>query len=262
MQLGLQRPIGVFDAGIGSYGIVELIRRRYPDQDIIYFADRASFPYGSKRQEALRASVLAAISRLADAGAVAVVLASNAPSVMVLDALRPELSLPVLGVYPPVAQALQLSRSRHVAVIGVQSLIDSAEIGAYVASQADGGDVALVNGSPLVARVEDGTFLSDPGGTQRAMDVFMAALRRDLPKVDVCTLSSTHLPWLRRFFEAAAPDMGFLDPAEEIIPQLRPYLTPGRGKTVCIATESASFPLSGLREMFHLLGVDIEPLRV
>ncbi len=258
----LQRPIAVFDAGIGSYAIVALLRHHYPDQDIIYFADRASFPYGGKDKNALRASILSAITRLADAGAVAVVLASNAPSVMVLDEIRSGLTLPVLGIYPPVARALGLSRSGHVAVIGVQSLIDSKEMRAYVDSQAAEGDVALVNGSSLVARVEDGTFLSEPDGTQQAVNVFMAKLQRDLPAVDTCTLSSTHLPWLRRFFEAAAPKMSFLDPAEEIIPQLRPHVAAGQGKSVCIATESEAFSLQGLREMFRLLGLDIAPIRV
>jgi glutamate racemase len=42
------KPIAVFDAGIGSYSAVATIRNRFPQQDIIYFADRASFPYGAK----------------------------------------------------------------------------------------------------------------------------------------------------------------------------------------------------------------------
>ncbi|WP_242495094.1 hypothetical protein [Salinicola tamaricis] len=48
-ESALNRPIAVFDAGIGSYAIVAEIQRRLPRQDVIYFA-RASFPYGSKDQ--------------------------------------------------------------------------------------------------------------------------------------------------------------------------------------------------------------------
>ncbi|TYL24975.1 Asp/Glu racemase, partial [Streptococcus pyogenes] len=51
--LALSTPIAVFDAGIGSYAIVELIRRRQPRRDILYFADRARFPYGGKGRDEL-----------------------------------------------------------------------------------------------------------------------------------------------------------------------------------------------------------------
>ena len=44
----MNKAIAVFDAGLGSYAIVEAIKKAYPKQDIIYFADRKSFPYGTK----------------------------------------------------------------------------------------------------------------------------------------------------------------------------------------------------------------------
>ncbi|CAD6533888.1 Glutamate racemase [Paraburkholderia hiiakae] len=259
MQFNLHKPIGVFDAGIGSYAIVEVIRRCFPQQDILYLADRASFPYGAKSHSELADCVSAAIETLARFGAAAVVLASNAPSVMVLDEVEKTQSVPVLGIYPPVAQALGVSRSGVVAVLGVQSLVQSHEIQAYIARESGGRRVEVVNGSPLVQRVEDGTFLSDPSGTQREVNDFIDRLRSELPGLDTCTLSSTHLPWLLPFFERAAPDMVFLDPANALVPRLSPHTTSGSGTTVCIATQSEQFPLAGLRDMFELLGVEIVP---
>jgi len=258
----LHSPIAVFDAGIGSYGIVQLIHRHYPDQDLLYFADRASFPYGGKTKQALATSIHQAVERLVEMGARAVVLASNAPSVMVLDELRAQLPVPVLGIYPPVSDALATSRSGQVAVLGVASLVQSAEIRAYVARQAGGRGVSLVNASALVQMVEEGTFLSNPQATLDAVRDFVQALRRDWPRIDVCTLSSTHLPWLAPFFAEAAPDMVFLDPAESLIPQLAPYVAPGKGQIRCIATASPSMPLSGLQQMLDLLGVDLQPTLV
>ncbi|CAM3788570.1 glutamate racemase [Kerstersia gyiorum] len=289
----LHRPIGIFDAGIGSYAIVELVQRHYPRQDIIYFADRASFPYGSRTPGELAASVGAAIERLAGLGAQAVVLASNAPSVMVLDTIRAAMPVPVLGIYPPIADALAQSRSGHIAVLGVQSLIGSPEIRTYISREAQSvlqasaapasppatatatgsaapagrpadsiGPVTLVNASSLVAHVEDGRFLSAPEATQLAVTDFMRQLRQDLPLLDTCTLSSTHLPWLRHYFEAAAPDMLFLDPAQALLPLLQPHVSTGSGKVLCLASATPAYPLDGLRQMLRLLGVDIEPFAV
>ena len=220
----LRTPVGVFDAGIGSYAVARLIQQRYPWQDVIYLADRASFPYGGKTHAELGRVVGAAIARLADWGARAVVLASNAPSVMVLQELQAFSPVPVLGVYPPVRQALALSRSGEVALLGVASLVSSPQIAAYVQREAAGRAVRVVNASALVALVESGAFLSDAAGTQTQVHAFMQALLRQHPGVDVCTLSSTHLPWLRAFFEQAAPQVQFLDPAQSVVERLAALL--------------------------------------
>lgn len=255
----LHAPIGVFDAGIGSYGIVRTIRTHYPDQDILYLADRASFPYGTKTKGALAASVSRAIAKLAEEGAAAVVLASNAPSVMVLDGIRDAQPVPVLGIYPPVKEALERSRSGQIAVLGVESLVRSVEIRGYVEQLAGGRHVHLVNASALVQLVEDGTFLSNPHAAGARVAAFMQKLRRAVAQLDVCTLSSTHLPWLAPFFREAAPEVEFLDPADALMPLLHPYTSAGSGRTVCLATESPSLPLGDLQRMLDLLGVDLQP---
>lgn len=255
----LQAPIGVFDAGIGSYGIARRIRQHYPTQDILYFADRASFPYGTKTKAELAACVGHAIARLADMGAAAVVLASNAPTVMVLDEIRAAQPVPVLGIHPPVAQALKASRTGRVAVLGVASLVHSEEIRAHVECEADGRPIELVDASVLVQWVEEGTFLSDAPRTLQAVQSFLRELQRRLPGLDVCTLSSTHLPWLTPFFEQAAPEIAFLDPAASLMPRLQPHVSAGSGRTVCIATASAAMPLSGLQRMLDRLGVPLRP---
>ena len=261
----LSGPVAVFDAGIGSYAVVALLQRHYPTQDLIYFADRASFPYGAKPKDELARLIGATVQRLADWGARAVVLASNAPSVMVLDALRGRLALPVRGIYPPVREALAVTSSGVVAVLGVASLAASPEITAYIKGESAGHPVQVVNASSMVELVENGVFLRDPAATQAQVDGFMQGLLRQHPGLDVCTLSSTHLPWLAPFFERAAPTVKFLDPAQATARALGDFVgAPGtsagrQGRVVCVATESSSQPLSGLRSMLAALGVCLEP---
>nr|WP_313010885.1 hypothetical protein [Brucella intermedia] len=109
----LHDPVAVFDAGIGSYALVELIRRSQPQRDIIYFADRASFPYGAKSRDRLLSIMRHTIRYLTGLGAQTIVLASNAPSVMVLDALKSEFAVPVHGVAPPVSGEPQRQGCGH-----------------------------------------------------------------------------------------------------------------------------------------------------
>ena len=253
--MNLYRPIGIFDAGIGSYAIVERVRARFPDQDILYFADRASFPYGAKSPAELLACVLNTTQHLIDCGCVAVVLGSNAPSVVVLDKLRNAIHVPVIGVFPPVREAMQQSRSKKIAILGVRSMVRSDSMFQYIQNNVSETDrVLLVNASSLVDLVEDFSFLSDPAGTQVKVEKFIAELRNANPEVDVMTLSSTHLPWLRPFFETAAPEMVFLDPAETILDELSPLTATGSGRTYCIATETPNLPIEQINMALKILG--------
>lgn len=262
----LDDPVAVFDAGIGSYALVELIRRSQPQRDIIYLADRASFPYGAKSRDQLLSIMRHTIRYLTGLGAQTIVLASNAPSVMVLDTLKSEFSVPVYGVAPPVRAALDKSRSGKVAVMGVRSMIESEELARFVRAEADRpDDVALINASPMVELVENGAFLREPDETAQKVAAFCDEIAASHPLVDTLTLSSTHLPWLRSFFERARPNWRFLDPADDVIAAL-PQPEGGAGRTVALVTESETYPVSGFRHMLEILQVDlpltvIDPLR-
>jgi hypothetical protein len=60
-KVSLKQPIAVFDAGIGSYAIARKIADRFPRQDVLYFADRANFPYGGKTRAELLAAMQSTI---------------------------------------------------------------------------------------------------------------------------------------------------------------------------------------------------------
>lgn len=253
----LSEPIAVFDAGIGSYAIVDLIRRHQPMRDIVYFADRARFPYGDKSREQLLSIIRGTLRFLLGYGPQAIVMASNAPSIMVLDAVKETCPVPVFGVAPPLAGALAGSRTGKVGIMGVRSLVESPELARFVGDQApDPGNVTLINGSAMVELVESGAFLTEPERTQRAVIGFLAEIAASHPAIDVLTLSSTHLPWLRPFFERARPDWSFLDPAESVVAAL-PMPGTGTGRTVALVSESASYTVAGFRRMLEKLDVEL-----
>ncbi|URQ74833.1 MAG: Asp/Glu racemase [Candidatus Ochrobactrum gambitense] len=255
---GLAAPVAVFDAGIGSYALVELIRRRQPNRDIIYFADRARFPYGGKTRSELLSIMRSTIDYLIGLGAESVVLASNAPSIMVLDALKDQFAVPVYGVAPPVREAVAASRSGHVAVLGVRSMIESAELSVFVHTQATGSaEISLINASPMVELVESGLFLSNPARTAEDVARFCDVIVAEYPHIDVLTLSSTHLPWLRPFFEKARPDWLFLDPADSVVSAL-PFSQGGSGQTVALVTENAAYRASDFAKMLATLGINLD----
>jgi glutamate racemase len=253
----VHKPIAVFDAGVGSYAIVAEIQRRLPKQDIIYFADRANFPYGAKGREQLLMTMRNTIAFLERYAPSAIVIASNAPSIMVLDQVRKYSSVPLFGVFPPLREALAASISGHVGIMGVRSLVESEALKRFVQCHATRPeDVALINASPMVELVETGSFLFSPAETQTAVAAFVEEIIRQDPLIDTLTLSSTHLPWLRRFFEAARPDCQFLDPAEKIVDGIG-VGTEGTGIVRGLVTEDEHYDLETFRRMLGQIGVDI-----
>ncbi|WP_295948786.1 Asp/Glu racemase [uncultured Bartonella sp.] len=257
----LVKPVAIFDAGIGSYAIVDLLHRKQPQRDIIYFADRAHFPYGKKTADELTDIIKLTFKRLMRYDPSAIIIASNAPSIMVFDRVKDSSPVPLYGVFPPLEEAERKSRSGHVAIMGVASMVKSEMGKAFVKNHSKNPDnVALVNASAMVELVESGTFLFNPEKTQREVDRFMGDLLEKYPAVDTCTLSSTHLPWLKSFFEKAAPQCCFLDPAESIIGKLEKNYS-GSGLIQGLVTESDEYRLQDFKKMLHKLDITI-PLDV
>ncbi|MGP5307808.1 glutamate racemase [Vreelandella alkaliphila] len=257
----MHQPIAVFDAGIGSYAIVAEIHKRLPKQDILYFADRASFPYGSKGRDELLTVMHRTLRFLESYTPSAIVIASNAPSIMVLDDIRQSTLVPLFGVYPPIEEALAASVTGKIGIMGVHSLIESSPLKQFIAHHAPNPDnVSLINASPMVELVENGAFIFDPETTQQAVTAFIDDVFQRHPDIDTLTLSSTHLPWLRTFFESAHPSCRFLDPAETIVAGLGNG-TQGTGKIRGLVTESDAYNVETFQRMLQQFGVDI-PLEV
>ncbi|WP_080796731.1 glutamate racemase [Corynebacterium pacaense] len=257
-------PVGVFDGGIGSFDLVRRLRGAYPDQDIIYLADRASFPYGARSRPELLASVTRATRYLIDNGATSVVLASNAPSVTVLAELRQRFTVPILGVTPPVREALDaLGDDAVVAVAGAGVMVDSRELHDYIRERAGSGShrVVPVRADALIALVENGAFL-DSRRVRGPILGFVSDLRARYPKLAGITLSSTHLPWLRPAFAEFFPDLRLFDPADGVVEDFGRLATPGSGTLRCVVTESPEHPVSEFRDLIAALGLGIDPTPV
>jgi glutamate racemase len=255
----LARPIAVFDAGIGSYAAVAAIQRLLPQQDILYFADRASFPYGDKSRQDLLAILRRTLRYLDGFDPAAVLVASNAPSITVLDDLVGIIGPPVFGVRPPIAAALAITGPRAVAVLGVQSMVESPELRLYADTQAGErkAQVHLVNASPLVELVESGAFLFAPERTQAQVNAFFDALDQRYTDIAAFTLSSTHLPWLRTFIERARPGRPLFDPLDDAIAAVAPHAVPGTGAVLALVTENERYSAAEFGQMLDRLGVSL-----
>lgn len=106
----MDRPIAVFDSGLGGLSVLRALRRQMPQERFLYFGDSANAPYGSRPTEEIRALTLRSAERLFRAGAKALVVACNTATSAAIEELRaryPERI--IVGIEP----ALKLAVERH-----------------------------------------------------------------------------------------------------------------------------------------------------
>ncbi len=125
-ELSDERPIGIFDSGVGGLTVMKEVMRHLPGENIIYFGDTARVPYGVRSAETVLRYSLENASFLVSKGIKALVVACNTSSAISLDSLRRDFPIPVIGVVEPGARAAAArAGSKKIAVIGTETTINS-----------------------------------------------------------------------------------------------------------------------------------------
>ena len=218
-------PVAVFDSGIGSLSIIRELRRELPYEDLLYFADRAHFPYGTKSHGELRQIVVNTVNYLRRYKPKVVVVASNTPSVQALDEIRKIVSdVHVIGVRPPLKEASRLTRKKHIGIMATEGTIRSKELESQIRKEVPQHIlVTKFNASPIIELIEHGIHLENE---RRTFDVISRVLGDNVDeKMDVITLSSTHLPFVKRQLNALLPTVRFVDPAQIVARDVRKFLS-------------------------------------
>ncbi len=217
-------PISVFDSGIGSLSIILELKREMPYEDLLYFADRVHFPYGTKSHSELREIIANTINYLKRYKPKLVVVASNTPSVQVLDEVRRRISdIPIIGVRPPLKEAARLTKKKHIGIMATEGMIRSREFENQIRREVPQHIlVTKFNASPIIELIEHGIHLENE---RRTFDTISRVLGDRIDNnIDVITLSSTHLPFVRRYLNSLLPTTRFIDPAHIVAKDVRKFL--------------------------------------
>jgi glutamate racemase len=187
------RPIGVFDSGIGGLTVVKALRNLLPNENIFYLGDTARVPYGPKSPETVQRYAIELAGILMGKDAKALVVACNTVSSVALPLLTEKFPVPVIGVIEPGARAaLQVTRNRHIGVIGTRATIRS---GAYEKALRAADDNVRVSSRAcplLVPLIEEGLLNDDV--TDQMIMRYLEPMLAD--GIDTLVLGCTHYPLL------------------------------------------------------------------
>ena len=218
-----QRPIGIFDSGLGGLTAAKALEEILPGENLIYFGDSANAPYGVREKDDLLALGTANAAFLSGFDVKAILVACGTVSSNVLDTVKARFPVPFFGVLDaPCAAAAKRSAGR-VAVAATEATIRSGAFARRLQALRPGLEVCSKACQSLVVTVERGHFCPGDGVAEAAVAEELAPIRAFRP--DTLVLACTHFPLLR---DAIANYMGegvtLLDVGAEAARTLKAYL--------------------------------------
>ena len=210
--------IVVFDSGFGSLSIIKAIQR-HTKAEIIYFADQKNFPYGTKSKKELEKIIKLTISNLQKKFKPdLIVVGSNTPSLLLDKIILNDGT--VIGVFPPLLVAQQLTKTNSIAILATSAVVQSVALKSFIKKNLiNNVKILKIDSSELIDLVESGKFIHNKNFcAKKIISIVKQNFIRN--NVDVATLSSTHLPFLLSHLQKIFPQVKFLDPADKIANQI------------------------------------------
>lgn len=193
------RPIGIFDSGIGGLTVANAVVRLLPDEQIVYFGDTAHMPYGDKSADAIRYYSLRIAKFLLEQNCKLIVVACNSASSAAYDVLLDffEHRALFVNVVDPLVDAVARSGHQSVGVIATRTTINSGIYSARLRDRVPGIRVASL-ATPLLAPMIEEGFVHD-AISQSVLDTYLGD--PSLANIEALLLACTHYPLIRREIE-------------------------------------------------------------
>ncbi|RIK86244.1 MAG: glutamate racemase [Hyphomicrobiales bacterium] len=223
------RPILMFDSGVGGLTVLREARVLMPDRRFVYVADDAAFPYGRWEEPALRAHVVELFRRLlAEHDPEIAVVACNTASTLALAELREAFpQTPFVGTVPAIKPAAERTRSGLVSVLATPGTVKRQYTRDLIEKWATRCHVRLVGSDRLAALAE--VYMRDGFVDEEAVRAEIAPcfVEMDGRRTDIVVLACTHYPFLANRMRKTAPwPVDWIDPAEAIARQALSLLAP------------------------------------
>lgn len=207
----------VFDSGLGSLSVIQAIQKT-TKADIVYFADQKNYPYGTKNARELGKIIRFTIHSLQEKfNPDIIVVGSNTPTVLFPDLFTNDT---LLGVSPPLSASIKHTKTGSIAVLGTLATIKSRYLNNQIVNTIPKNIlITKIDCTEIIDLVETGKFLNN---TKYCKNKIKNVLENifSLKKIDVATLSSTHLPFLNSLLKEIFPNIVFLDPALSVAQQI------------------------------------------
>lgn len=218
------RPIGIFDSGLGGLSTVRAMKNVLPNEDIIYFGDTGRVPYGTRSNETIETYTAQDIQFLRTFNCKMIVVACGTVSTVAADTIE-KLAEPATGIAKPSARAaVAASKSGRIGVIGTSATINSGAFDDEIHKLNPNAEITSVACPLLVPLVENNWIDIDDEVTTAAVKRYLAPIMAS--GVDTIILGCTHFPILAPIIQkVAGPDIALINTGLEEARYVKQILT-------------------------------------
>ena len=219
-------PILFFDSGVGGLSVLGPTLKLLPNAPVVYAADSAGFPYGTRSEAEIASRVPALLGRLVERFHPRLaVIACNTASTIALDHVRAALDLPVVGTVPAIKPAAEMSKSRVIGVLGTEATVRQPYVDDLAAKFAS--DCTIVrHGSPELVELAEAKLAGEEIDIEAVRGAVQPMFDAD-KNIDTVVLACTHFPLLKEELRSAFPAVAYVHGGEGIASRIA-YLTRGQ----------------------------------
>lgn len=207
------RPIGIFDSGIGGLTLVREVIKKLPNENIVYFGDTARLPYGNKSAQTVIKFSLENAEFLLKFGVKLIIVACNTSSSVALPTLKRRFNIPFLGVITPaVKRAVEISSSGRIGIIGTRATVASKSYQSEFKTINHGCKLFL-QACPLFVPLAEEGWINNRVTLRVAQKYLGPLLKKD---IDTLILGCTHYPLLKNIIRrVVGKQIKFVDSTKE-----------------------------------------------
>jgi glutamate racemase len=212
------RPIVVFDSGVGGLTVARQLEQLTPSANILYVADNDWFPYGSKAGSAVAQRVQHLFDQLfAQINPLAIIVACNTASIAIIEYGLDHLKRNYFLVIPPINYAVNVSDNKNIVLLATPGTLESRYVVQEVAKARTRARVWPIAAQALVTLSETKLVGEEVSIYSFAEQIDCCITEEQRLSVDTVILGCTHFPHLinelQRFFPAA---YNWIDPSQKI----------------------------------------------
>lgn len=190
------RPIGVFDSGLGGLTVIRALERVLPNENLIYFGDTGRVPYGTKGNDTIIKYAEQIVRFLRGFDVKAILIACGTVSSVAFKQVCAQAGVPVYGVVEPAARAaVREDRKSDILIIGTSATVRSGSYERAIKELRPEASVRRCACPLFVPLVENGHFAPDDALAVLAAHEYLDPFMNQ--GVDTLILGCTHYPILR-----------------------------------------------------------------
>lgn len=198
--------IGIFDSGLGGLSVVKELKKKYPSEKIIYFADNINLPYGEKTDEEIKSFAINICDFLISKGATSIIIACNTASSTAYDILIKKYSIPIYSIILPVVNEILNKDYKKIGLIATKSTINSKKYDKYL-----DGVLSLKKATPKLVEYAESQCKTG------ILEYIKDNIDNMVKNTDAIILGCTHFPLLAEYFNKLYSDFTFIDPAVALV---------------------------------------------